>query len=81
MAEEIGLLDALSAGMNCTYLSDLRFRQKSADRVLAGLIRNIPVGKYGRREWTDALEYLTGENTADTAEEAREKLLAALSVK
>ncbi len=74
MAIELPLLETLSNRMNCEYLSDLRFLSGWQRLRLAREIEKIPCGAATLREWNDALEYLTGSASEQTAEAARQQL-------
>lgn len=73
------LLEFLQYKAGCTYLSDLR-RLDGWQRVrLARVLEKIPVGAVELRTWNDALAYLAQAPPANTAEDARARLIAALS--
>lgn len=71
------LLEFLANRLRCAYLSDL---PRVSGEQLAQELRRIPAEAAGLREWNDALAYLTGEPPAETAERARERLLAVLQL-
>ena len=79
VVENLSLLDRLSGRMTCLYLSDLRFLTEGRKVLLAEEIAQIPVGEYTLAVWNDALEYLTGAQPCDNAEQARVALIAGLS--
>ena len=73
------LLEFLQYKAGCTYLSDLR-RLDGWQRVrLARVLGQIPVEAANVHDWNDALDYLAQTGPEQTAEDARARLIAALS--
>lgn len=79
MTAEQSLLDLLSIQMGCMYLSDLRFLSPEQRRYLAQRLDRLTPRQEDIREWNDALEYLTGAPSEDTAQAAKERLVHLLS--
>lgn len=73
------LLDYLAYRAGCVYLSDLRQAAGWQRARLARALEQIPAEAVDLRTWNDALEYLTREPSEPTAEDARARLIAALS--
>lgn len=73
------LLEFLQYKAGCTYLSDLRRLDSWQRARLARVLEKIPVGAVDLRTWNDALAYLAQAPPANTAEDARARLIAALS--
>lgn len=76
--EKAGLLDYLSAKMNCAYISELRFLPHEERKGLIREIYSIPSRAFSLWEWNDALEYLVNEGARPSAEEAKSELLRML---
>lgn len=73
------LLDFLAYKAGCAYLSDLP-RATGWQRVrLARALEDIPPEAASLRAWNDALNYLAQASPASTPEEARERLMTAMS--
>lgn len=73
------LLEFLQYKAGCTYLSDLR-RLDGWQRVrLARVLEQIPMEAASIHDWNDALDYLAQAGPEQTAEDARARLIAALS--
>ena len=80
MITEMSLLDVLSIRMNCLNLSDLKYLNNCGRAKLCRIISEIPEDDAPCSEWNDALQYLTGDNTAQaSASEAKEALITGLS--
>lgn len=74
------LLERLSSGMGCQYLSDLRGMAHTAQCRL--ILAEIPAEEYSVKTWSDAIYYITGEKTVySTPQEARMKLIGWLENK
>ena len=73
------LLDYLAYRAGCGYLSDLRYLGGGQRARLARALAEIPAEAADLRTWNDALEYLAREPSEPTAEDARARLIAALS--
>ena len=73
------LLDYLAYRAGCTYLSDLRYISCWQRARLARVLEEIPAEAAGLRTWNDALDYLAQTGPEQTAEDARARLIAALS--
>lgn len=73
------LLEYLSYRAGCAYLSDLKYIDSWQKARLARVLEKIPVGAVDLRTWNDALAYLAQAPPANTAEDARARLIAALS--
>ena len=73
------LLEYLAGRCHCAYLSDLRFLNEAQRRRLACEIEAVSADAVSLREWSDALEYLTGRPPEQTAEEARARLSGCLA--
>lgn len=72
----IELLQFLAMESGCAYLSDLKFIRSFA--WIQHSIRKIPEGTYSLHEWNDAVQYLTGTDSAfETEDQARRYLLNA----
>ena len=75
----VPLLEYLAGRCHCAYLSDLRFLNEAQRRRLACEIEAVSADAVSLREWSDALEYLTGRPPEQTAEEARARLSGCLA--
>lgn len=73
------LLEYLSYRAGCAYLSDLRYISCWQRARLARVLEEIPAEAAGLRTWNDALDYLAQTGPEQTAEDARARLIAALS--
>lgn len=79
MMVEQSLLDFLSIQMKCEYLSDLRFLSLEQRRYLAQRLDRLTPREEDVREWNDALNYLTGAPSENTAQAAKERIIYLLS--
>jgi len=79
MKTELSLLDLLSLQMNCTYLSDLRGLDDGLRAMMSRRLEQLPARAEELHDWNDALEYLTGAPPEETAQAAKERLIALLS--
>lgn len=79
MMVEQSLLDLLTIQMNCDYLSDLRFLSPEQRCYLAQRLNRLTPREKDLREWNDALFYLTGAPSVDTAQAAKEQLVRLLT--
>ena len=75
----VPLLEYLAGRCHCVYLSDLRFLNEAQRRRLACEIEAVSADAVSLREWSDALEYLTGRPPEQTAVEARARLSGCLA--
>lgn len=73
------LLEFLQYKAGCTYLSDLRRLDGWQRARLARVLEQIPAGAADLRTWNDALNYLAEAPPELTVEDARARLIAALS--
>ena len=73
------LLEFLQYQAGCVYLSDLRYLGGGQRARLARALAEIPAEAADLRAWNDALEYLAREPSEPTAEDARARLIAAMS--
>lgn len=73
------LLEFLQYQAGCVYLSDLRYLSGWQRAWLARALAEIPAEAADLRAWNDALEYLAGAQPESTAEDARARLIAAMS--
>lgn len=78
MNERAGLLDDLSARMNCAYISELRFLSREERKCLIREICRISPEDFPLREWNDALAYLANAGSRASAAEAKSELLGTL---
>ncbi|MCC2875135.1 hypothetical protein LK536_02495 [Lachnoclostridium pacaense] len=70
-----GLLEDLAAGLECMYLSDLRYGYSQS--ALRFVLPHINPGKYSTGEWNQAAGYIMGTACAyPDGEAAREALVA-----
>lgn len=72
------LLEFLQYKAGCTYLSDLKSISGWQRTRLARVLEQIPAEAADLRTWNDALNYLAQAPPEETAEAARERLIAAL---
>ena len=75
----VPLLGSLAGRCHCVYPSVLRFLNEAQRRRLACEIEAVSADAVSLREWSDALEYLTGRPPEQTAEEARARLSGCLA--
>lgn len=73
------LLEFLQYRAGCVYLSDLRYLGGWQRVQLARALAEIPAEAADLRAWNDALAYLAGAQPESTAEDARARLIAAMS--
>ena len=73
------LLEFLQYQAGCVYLSDLRYLSGWQRTRLARALAEIPAEAADLRAWNDALAYLAGAQPESTAEDARARLIAAMS--
>lgn len=73
------LLEYLSYRAGCAYLSDLKYIGSWQKARLARVLGQIPVEAANVHDWNDALDYLAQTGPEQTAEDARARLIAALS--
>lgn len=73
------LLEYLSYQAGCAYLSDLRYISGWRRARLARVLEEIPAEAADLRTWNDALDYLAQAGPERTAEDARARLIAALT--
>ena len=73
------LLEFLQYRAGCAYLSDLRYIGGGQQAQLARVLEEIPAETADLRTWNDALDYLAQAEPEQTAEDARARLIAALS--
>ena len=75
----LSLLEFLAYKAGCPYLSDLP-RVSGWQRVrMARELEQIPAEAASLHDWNDALDYLAQTGPEQTAEDARARLIAALS--
>ena len=77
--EHQSLLDRITIQMGCTYLSDLRYLSRDLQLRLAEKLKSLQARDHDLRDWNDALEYLTGQPSEQTAERAKARLLDCLA--
>lgn len=73
------LLEYLSHRAGCAYLSDLKYIDSWQKARLARVLEEIPAEAADLRTWNDALDYLAQAGPERTAEDARARLIAALT--
>ena len=73
------LLEFLQYRAGCAYLSDLKYIDSWQKARLARVLEEIPAEAADLRTWNDALDYLAQTGPERTAEDARARLIAALS--
>lgn len=73
------LLEFLQYKAGCTYLSDLRRLDGWQRARLTRILEQIPAGAASIHDWNDALDYLAEAPPELTVEDARARLIAALS--
>ena len=73
------LLEFLQYRAGCAYLSDLKYIDSWQKARLARVLEEIPAEAADLRTWNDALDYLAQTGPEQTAEDARARLIAALS--
>lgn len=73
------LLEFLQYKAGCTYLSDLRRLDGWQKARLARVLEEIPAEAADLRTWNDALDYLAQAGPEQIAEDARARLIAALT--
>lgn len=74
------MLDYLFSQMDCVYLSDLRFLSAEEKRHLARKVLKIPEEAFSRRDWEEALTYLTGGGAEPDARRSKKKLVYLLGM-
>ena len=79
MMFKMDLLDVLTIHAKCDYLSDLKHLNNQQKMRPTHALAKIPADAAVLKEWNDALEYLTGAQPCDNAEQARAALIAGLS--
>ena len=72
------LLEFLQSSIGCAYLSDLKFIGGCQRIQLARVLERLPADAADLNTWNDALDYLAQAPPGETAEAARERLIAAL---
>lgn len=72
------LLEFLAYKAGCAYLSDLPHASGWQRVRLAHALERVPAEAAVLREWNDALDYLAQAPPEETAQAARERLIAAL---
>ena len=77
-ALNVGLLDLIAGQMGCDFLSDLRFLNSTQRAELAQKLEKLSADAFGLHDWNDALEYMAGQPSEQSAAEAREALLRCL---
>lgn len=77
--QTISLLDMLSVKIQCKFLSDLHYLHDWEREQLIRELEKIPPDIASIKEWNDALAYLAKAPPQQTREEARERLMIALS--
>lgn len=77
-ALNVGLLDLIAGQMGCDFLSDLRFLNSTQRAELAQKLEKLSANAFGLHDWNDALEYMAGQPSEQSAAEAREALLRCL---
>lgn len=75
-----GLLECLLQEMGARYLSDLRLDPRVV-RELRSAVTRLPAERFSRRQWADALVYLTADRPApgEDAAALRDHLLTCLA--
>ena len=68
------LLEYLAGRCHRVYLSDLHFLNEAQRRRLAREVEAVSADAVSLREWNNALEYLTGQPSEQTAERAKARL-------
>lgn len=79
MTVQLSLLDVLSIQMRCENLSDLRFLNGGQRALLVQKLECLTAKAEDLHDWNDALEYLAGAPPEQTAQVAKERLIALLS--
>ena len=75
----LSLLEFLAYKAGCPYLSDLRFLSQEQRQYLAHKLDRLTPRNEDVRDWNDALNYLTGALSVDTAQAAKEQLVQLLT--
>ena len=71
------LLDELTAGAQCAYLSDLH--ATACRSAVCNAVMHIPASAYPARVWNDVAHYILGKSIPeDTAEDTRAYLICML---
>lgn len=78
MTVQLSLLDVMSIQMRCDYLSDLRFLNGGQRTLLAQKLERLTAAEEDLHDWNDALEYLAQAPPEQTAQAAKERLIALL---
>lgn len=78
MVTKMGILDLLAKRMGCGCLSDLHYLPENERLRMADEIERIPALEYPLREWSDALEYITGNGPERTSMLAKNRLIESL---
>lgn len=73
------LLEFLQYRAGCAYLSDLKYIDSWQKARLARVLEEIPAEAADLRTWNDALDYLAQTGPEQIAEDARARLIAALT--
>ena len=72
--KQISLLDYLSSATGCSYISDLRLREKGKE--ILKIVNTIPAQNYSVEEWKDTYQYITVKTSQENIEsEIRNKLI------
>ena len=75
------LLDYLARQAGYRYLSDLRFMDRAARRHIVQMLNDLSPEAANLPDWNAALHYLVQAPPEQTEENARARLIAALSEK
>ena len=78
-AMTLPLLEFMQYKAGCAYLSDLKYIDSWQKARLARVLEEIPAEAADLRTWNDALDYLAQAEPEQTAEDARARLIAALT--
>lgn len=78
MKVQLSLLDVMSIQMRCDYLSDLCFLDDVQRALLAQKLERLTAEPEDLHDWNDALHYLAQAPPEQTAQAAKERLIALL---
>ena len=75
------LLDVLAAKLNVNYLSDLKYLNQAQEGQLLCLLLRADAEATPLQEWNEALAYLADLPSAETCDDARNRLIVWLQEK
>lgn len=67
MENKRGILEDLTRGVGCLYISDLHDTDRYA--AIKNALGEIKTGCYNDREWREAYEYITGKKLGGESED------------